>query len=477
MTWLRRLAVLLLCFVALLLAARWVLTPPAPLALPEQGLVLRSVMLVVPGEGTAGPVDLTVQGSRIHTVTPSTGDAITGYVLPALTDAHMHDPMLPFPREAEIYTFLHLYHGVTLARMAAGGTTMRDAIAAGHYPGPRMKTCGPFLDGEPPLWPSSLVVTDSKTAEAAVAEVAAEGYDCVKVYNELTADASEAIYRAAKARSLPVIGHVPWRQDATAAFIDDQQHSLGLPPPPTEADEAYAFAMLRMQDVTPARIEALTKALRASDTALTPTLITLERKARYKGTPSKAAVNNATLLPRYYREGLWHAERGLVSTRLFDSDDIASFNAALPVAYRAVRTLHERGVRLHTGTDAPAEAIAPGAGLIEELHLLRETGISTEDVLGLSAVQSARDIFGSDYGRLDAGAPAEFVVYSANPVDDLANLSTRTAVVSDGRLYKREALDAQLARYREWYDSAPYRWLSGNIVGAGLWLINRASGE
>jgi hypothetical protein len=42
--------------------------------------------------------------------------------------------------------------------------------------GPRVFACGPIHDGEPPIWPGSVVVTDVEFARGAVKRVADEGY-------------------------------------------------------------------------------------------------------------------------------------------------------------------------------------------------------------------------------------------------------------------------------------------------------------
>ena len=147
---------------------RHALQPPPPLPIPEPGFTLESVVLVVPGKFHSKPVNIAVEGNRITRIEPAPPGPTQGYVLPGLVDAHMHGPPLPMPGERALFAFLHLYHGVTLARMAAGDALMRDEIRAGLYPGPRIYTCGPFFDGDPPLWPTSVVLTEPEQAVAAV---------------------------------------------------------------------------------------------------------------------------------------------------------------------------------------------------------------------------------------------------------------------------------------------------------------------
>lgn len=443
------------------------------MAMPDRGVLLEAVVLVVPGVSRSEPVDLEVQGNRITTIRASHAGKVTAYVLPGLADAHMHGPPLPFPGENALYTFLYLYHGVTAARMAAGDDVMRDAIEAQDYPGPQLTSCGPFIDGDPPRWRNSLVVIDSASAVQAVNNIAAQGYDCIKVYDELTPQSSEQVYVAAAAAGLPVIGHVPWRQDATSAWIDDQQHLLGLPPIAPELTKGEQIrAMLRLDEVDAVRQAQLARSMLASGSTLTPTLITLQRKIALQDFTALQQTAAAQMLPRYYRKQLWHGQKGLVSSRLFSAVDHDQFRAVYPHAEAAIAALYQAGVELHTGTDSPAEFIVPGSGLLEELHLLNAAGLDPETVLNLSAVKTARYILGPEYGRLDPDAPANFVVYANDPTLDLAYLDTRMAVVRDGRYYSQAQLEEQLNLYRAWFENPLYRSLSEAIVGFGLWLIN-----
>lgn len=449
------------------------LKPPPPIAVPDRGASIKGAMLVVPGGGRSGPFDVEVVGSKITRIAPAADGAVKSYLLPGLSDAHMHGPAVPWPGHEELFAFLYLYHGVTLTRMASGDTAMRDNIERGDYPGPRILTCGPFLDGDPPLWRSSLVVPRDYSAHAAVAKVQKGGYDCVKVYNELTAEASEDIYMAAAALGLPVIGHVPWRQDFAQAQIDDLQHLIGWATTAVGDDALPPVLRLRsLSQLSQARIDFLVEAAVAREFQLTPTLITLQRKATLGDADFYINLHGADLLPEFYSKKLWHPRRGLVSSRLMSPQDHQNFREALPRAYAAVRQLHAAGVEIHAGTDSPAEAIVPGAGLIEELALLRAAGLSPEQVLEITAVRAPQRMLGDDNLRLAEGATANFILYARDPSVDLANLSSRTAVVADGRFYDRALLEAQLARYQHWFNSGSYRWLTGAVTDLGLGLLN-----
>lgn len=453
-----------------------ILRPPEPLQLPERGAVIRAVTIVIPGESRSSLVDVVVVDNAIASIRPSSERRRQGFILPGLSDAHMHNPSLPFPGQQALIALLNLRAGVTHVRMAAGDAVMRDAIAQGQYPGPRILSCGPFNDGDPPQWPNSNVVVDASSAVAAVKAVEEGGYDCVKVYNELTAEASAALYEEARRRDLAVIGHIPWRQSFVEAHIDDVQHVAGWAPLGADAaTESHVRRLLALQRLDSAQVQAIAQISLAQQRRLTPTLITLQRKFGLGDIERLRESEAALTLPRYYRQNLWDPDLGLVSARLLSDADRDQFRALFPRVLDAVRVLHQVGVEFHTGTDAPAEFIVPGAGLLEELNLFRQAGLSSEEVLAISTVTTPRRLWGSSVSRLVEGSPADFVVYKKDPTLDLAYLDTRLAVVADGRYYSSAELEQQLEDYQAWFNGDAYRRLTETMVGMGLWLINNLS--
>ena len=70
-------------------------------------------------------------------------------------------------------------------------------------------------------------------------------------------------------------------------------------------------------------------------------------------------------------------------------------------------------------------------------------------ITGLTLIGLALRIPG--LGEIAPGAPAELLLFRADPTQDLAALSTLAGVVRGGRWYPRETLDAQLNAYqRAW---------------------------
>ena len=160
-------------------------------------------------------------------------------------------------------------------------------------------------------------------------------------------------------------------------------------------------------------------------------------------------------------------------------EDFEMVALALAQMQRAVGHMHRAGVAIHTGTDANAPMIVPGASLHRELWLLTEAGLTPEQTLAASTRQSPAFLGVEGLGELRVGAPAELAIFREDPTRDLAALSSLLAVVRDGRLYPRAQLDAQLARYQEHYQGVVYRRLVTPVARlvVGQLLANLAADD
>src|SRR5690606_15533928 len=150
----------------------------------ERGtFAIRDVTLVNPGESRREHVDLGISGGIIRWVRPAGDVRAPGdlecpgcFALPGLMDMHAHMPPRAAIGNDRLFALLFLAPGVTTIRElgSADGATyaIRDALAAGAYPGPRMISCGLVLDGDPPTRPNNFVVRTPAEGRAAVADAA-----------------------------------------------------------------------------------------------------------------------------------------------------------------------------------------------------------------------------------------------------------------------------------------------------------------
>jgi imidazolonepropionase-like amidohydrolase len=440
------------------------LRSPAPLAQPPQGATLDGVTVIEPGRSRADGRRVVVAGPAIESVGAARGDAnpYTGmFVTPGLVDMHVHLPPATLAGQTELFAFLFLYHGVTSVRDAGdtdGNATepAREGIAAGRFPGPRIRACGMFVDGEPPTWRNTILARNPDEGRRAVDLVVDSGYQCVKAYTELDAPTLAAIRDEAHARGVPVIGHVPRRVPYEEARLDDAQHLIGIPPPAADPKLHYPLLLAQWEQLDDARLDRLIAASKQLGIANTPTLVTVERLARMRDYERLQQEADAQLLPAFYRQVVWNPVGGVTQASVLDAAGFAMVERAFGVMKRTVKRMHDAGVRLHSGTDTLVAFVVPGAALHRELRIYVDAGMTPEEALAISTSDSAADLGVQGLGEIRAGAPADLVVFREDPTRSLAALDTIEAVIRDGRLYTRAALDGQLARYRAHFSSRAF---------------------
>ena len=120
------------------------------------------------------------------------------------------------------------------------------------------------------------------------------------------------------------------------------------------------------------------------------------------------------------------------STRYREEGEMAAINA---------RTLFEAGVPLAVGTDTGMIGLAAGSSMHLELRALNQAGIPADYLIQAATLNSAM-VAGKDdeYGSVEAGKFADFLVLSADPLEDVANLQAIERVVKHGREFSQEAL-------------------------------------
>ena len=460
------------------------LTPPAPLALPESGAVLGAVLVVNPGIGRLEPRTVVIEDGRIAELRApdrEDPDRYAGHtVLPGLIDMHVHFPPPTGLGQTELFAFEFLVHGVTSVRDAGdvdGRATApaRDGVRTGRFPGPRVFACGPFVDGPDPIWPNSIVVRTASEGADAVDRIADAGFDCVKVYDRLSPESLSGVQSQAAIRRLPLIGHVPQPTTYFDADLDDVQHLTGLGR--TEGDEQrFPRSLAAWRDFDDAAMAETARRIAAAGIANTPTLVALERVVATRDLARARAEPDVQLLPRLYRDAVWSRE----GSRLLGALGPAEYDEFTPALERhlaMVRALHAAGARIHAGSDTPNPFLVPGASLHRELHLLVAAGLSPEEAWAAATTMPGAFLARSELpslGRIETGAPADLLIFREDPTADLAHLATLEAVIAAGRLYPREALEAQRQRYREYADGVVFDRLSVAVTNRILARLRAA---
>ncbi len=371
-----------------------------------------------------------------------------GFVMPGLTDLHVHAWF-----ESDLTLFVA--NGVTTVRNLFGDPLQlgwRDEIAAGERLGPRIITAGPIIDGSPPVWNGSDVVTTEAEGRAIVGVQIDAGYDLVKVYARLTEQAWRGVLSEAEARGVQAVGHVPASvtfTETAASYQSTIEHLDGLSEElaglswwEAVSEPAVTAAL---DGVSPAALSDIADLLVETGTWNVPTL-TVFANTRLSAddlADRLAAPELAYVAPAYLNS--WQAT---TASTLAEMD---AWNA-LRAAWREwLLVLHQRGAPIGLGTDCGNAFVIAGFSVHEELRLLVEAGLSPYEALRAGTAGAAEAVERTDFGVVEAGRRADLLWLDANPLEDVANARSPAAVMTGGEWMPRDELDAALSDIAELY--------------------------
>ena len=370
------------------------------------------------------------------------------YLMPGLADMHVHfiRPATAEKMASSAETYAEENPRLALLFVANGVTTVRNmwghpAIAAlnekiqnGQLIGPTIYSVGPVTDGDPPTFAGVRIVRTDEQARQAVREDKAAGYIGIKVYNQLSVPVYQAIVAEAAKQHLAVMGHVP-RAVGVAGAVKAHQKSLehfssfmrsALPEGTAQANLSLAEILARA-DLN--KLPTIAEAVAAAGSWTCPTVVQIQMDA-----DPAAWEKERTLVPR-----------GVVD-RYEDQMKVPPLGpAAEPFALALVRALHAKGAGLLLGTDAYKRNVMPGFSLLEELRYFVKAGLSPYEAIKAGTSDAARFLNQeNEFGTIAVGRRADLILLSANPLDDVANVTKRTGVMLRGEWLTEEKLQGRL---------------------------------
>jgi imidazolonepropionase-like amidohydrolase len=321
-----------------------------------------------------------------------------------------------------------------------------------------------LVDGPNPIWPGSVVVRSAAEGREAVRAAKKGGADFIKVYELIPTDAYFAIADEAKLLGIPFAGHVP--ELVTAAQASDagqksMEHLYGI----------RSGCCAREDELIKQRAEVI------KDAKGIDALRAIGKSERDVLRESYSEAKAQDLFAKLRKNGTWQCATLNVLRSLAWLDDAKLATDArlkyLPPGMRAfwdpkndfrfktttpedfarrkedfrsnlalVAAMNKAGVRFLAGTDEANPYCFPGFSLHDELALLVEAGLTPLEALQTATINPARYL-GSDRSRgtVRAGNDADIVLLDANPLVDIHNTTRIRAVVADGRVFERDALD------------------------------------
>ncbi len=404
---------------------------------PETRAMLAQRTIVVKGDRI---VAVAAPGEQVEI--PAGATRIDGhgkFVLPGLIDAHVHlvhildfanvsgDEVLP----------LYLAAGVTTVRstgeeIVAATLIARDAARRPER-SPRIFTCSPVLDADPPIHKDiGRAVRDPAEVPALIEEMKRWNATTIKVYARTKRPIGSAIIREGHRQGLFVTGHLidyP-AQEAVDDGIDCLEHITTVfdfvIPPEVAKQPGHRGAV----DLNNSLCQGLIDQLLAHKTLVDPTLIVFRNMILLPDKPEIAEHPDNALVPQRLR-AFWPVY--LRRTGCPHGHELADREREMAKYRELTGILHRAGVPLLVGTDSPEPHVTPGFSMHQEMELLVASGLTSAQVLAAATLRNAQAVGqGHALGSIAPGKLADMVMLDANPLESIQNTRRIDVVVRGG---------------------------------------------
>ena len=354
-------------------------------------------------------------GKSWKTKVPKNATIIDGkdkYLLPGLADMHVHLWL-----EDEL--ILYLANGVTTIRDMFGNfskLSLRDKVEQREILGPRLYISSPIIDGEPPIWPGSTIVTNSEDAVKWVSKYKEMGYDFIKIYEMLTMDVYDSIINAAEKENIPVVGHVPVSVGIEKALQSGQKSIEHL--------SKYDF------------IDTLYDMTIENNVWNCPTIVVYENQNRALANKELEGVEYISPLSLAY----W-------------KDSLVSNPIQTKGLKYITKRLHDEGGKILLGTDANNPFIVPGFSIHDELYNFVNAGLTPYEAIRTGTYNAAEflDIL-DESGTVEKGKNADLILLDGNPLEDITNIKKLEGVMVRGKWISKDEIDEMLKSLAEKYE-------------------------
>lgn len=419
----------------LLAAALGALVLSAP-AIAEDAVIHAGHVLAKPGDGYLTRQTILVEDGRIVSITPgySTPKNYTvinlrdAYVLPGLIDSHVHITSENGPggrikdfEDSEVDT---AFDGAAFAlvTLKAGFTTvqdvgapndsifgLRDAIARGAVPGPRIRAAGnsvAITGGHGDINGYSSRVMAAFTG----ANICNGADDCRRAVRQQIKEGADLIKITATGGVLSntAAGLEQQFTDEELAAIVDAAHKMG------RKVTAHAHGKGGVDAALRAGIDSIEHG----------TYLDAESIALFK---ESGAVLVPTVLAGATVTG-WTNEPWLPAPSRAKAAEVG------PLMLEMLRRAHEGGVTVAFGTDTGVSRHGDNA---KEFALMVEAGFTPEEAIRAATVVASEHLeMVKDVGTLEPGKYADLIAVTKDPLKDIRVLETVDFVMKGGEVYK-----------------------------------------
>ncbi|WP_291783614.1 amidohydrolase family protein [Cecembia sp.] len=380
-------------------------------------------------------------------------DGHGGYIYPGLAEMHSHIPTT----ETEDFSYiqdvmwLYLANGILNVRGMIGHAShlqLKSKISQGEITGPRIFAAGPSLNGSS--------VEDPKMGIKMVLEQKKLGYDHLKLHPGLDMPRFLAIANTAKDVDIKFGGHVSLEVGLenslnhgyrSVEHIDGYIEALIEDKSKLDPQIAGPFSMLLVKEANLDRLPEMVQLTLDTDAWIAPTLTLFERFFGYIPADEFRLEEEMKYMPGIQVQQWVNQKKLLENQGVLRAENVKPY---LEFRQMLLKKLYDAGVPILMSSDSPQVFNVPGFSIHNEIKSMHESGLTALDILRSGSRNVARyfDREG-EFGILEKGASADFVLVSGNPLEDLNQLKHVKGVMLRGEWIDQKKIQAELERIKE----------------------------
>ncbi len=340
------------------------------------------------------------------------------FILPALSDAHVHLPK--DENELKKLLTLQLINGVTKIRSMRGNWNHIDwkekyNTVSSIYP--KMYLSSPPIHRKHQF-------TVSQLAEF-VKNVKEKKFDFIKILSIKDEELFKKLDSICKVNGVVLGGH--FLKNITDKTLFNSNYT--------------SFEHLGgLTNIEPKLLEDRLKNIKEKNIFICPTLSWYSvGSGRYsyeelRNRPGMKFISQKTI-------DNWIANTKKYREKLGDTaykEEVVNELKKLEEKYQVIKKMNELDIKMILSPDSSSKYMVPGFGMIGEMRLLKNAGLDNYDILKMTTVNFA-EFFNGNYGTIQTGKNADFLVLNDNPLDDLDALKNIEAIFyNNNYLYKNK---------------------------------------
>jgi len=210
---------------------------------------------------------------------------------------------------------------------------------------------------------------------------------------------------------------------------------------------AGPFSMLLVEEANLDKLPELVKLTLDTETWVAPTLTLFERFFGYIPADEFRLEEEMKYMPGIQVQQWVNQKKLLENQGVLKAENVKPY---LEFRQMLLKTLYDAGVPILMSSDSPQVFNVPGFSIHNEIKSMHESGLKALDILRSGSRNVARYFEREgEFGVLEKGASADFVLVSGNPLEDLNQLKYVKGVMLRGQWIDQEKLQTELERIKE----------------------------